>query len=74
MEKYRQMNLLLSSLAVTLGLFAAISPARAALIWGWRNLHELAPGRRALYLGCYRTFGIILCLAGILSAVDSNTP
>jgi len=65
------MNLLFSGVAVTFGLFVAASPARAADIWGWSHLDKLAPAQKALYLGCYRAFGIILCLGGVLFAVDT---
>jgi hypothetical protein len=65
------MNLLLSAVAVTLGFFVAASPTRAAEIWGWSHLDKMAPEQRALYLRCYRAFGIILCLGGVLFAVDS---
>ncbi|HEV2173777.1 MAG TPA: hypothetical protein VGR71_09430 [Nitrospira sp.] len=65
------MNLLLSAIAVTLGLFVVASPARAAEIWGWRHFDKLAPAQRALYLLWYRAFGIILCLGGMLFAIDN---
>ena len=65
------MNLLPSAFAITFGLFAATSPTRAARIWGWSHFHELPPGKRTWYLRCYRAFGIILCLGGMLFAVDN---
>jgi hypothetical protein len=65
------MNLLLSSVAVTLGLFVAASPTQAAEIWGRSHLDKLPPEQRALYLRCYRAFGIVLCLGGVLFAADS---
>jgi len=65
------MNLVLSFMAVTLGIFAAVSPTRAAEIWGRSRLEKLVPGERALYLRCCRVFGIVLCLGGVLFAVDS---
>jgi len=65
------MNLLLSAVAVTLGLFVAASPERAAEIWGRSNLDKLAPQQRVLYLHCFRAFGIVLCLGGVLFTVDS---
>jgi hypothetical protein len=69
--KVPAMNLLLSTVAVALGLFVAASPARAAEIWGRSHLDKLAPQRRVLYLHCFRAFGIVLCLGGVLFAVDS---
>lgn len=71
MLRSAQMIFLSSALAITFGLFAATSPARAARIWGWRNLVELPPGKQALYLLCYRVFGIVLCLGGVLFAIDN---
>lgn len=67
------MDLSLSALAVMLGLFAVASPTRAAELWGWRNFEKLAPQHRTLYLRWYRAFGIILCLGGMLFAVESLT-
>lgn len=64
-------NLSLSAFAVMLGLFVMTSPTRAAEIWGWSHLNKLAPKQKALYLRWYRTFGIVLCLGGVLFAVDS---
>jgi hypothetical protein len=65
------MNLLVSAIAVTFGIFAASSPLRAAEIWGWNHLHRLSPAQRVLYLRVYRAFGVVLCLGGVLFAVDS---
>ena len=70
-EKVPAMNLLLSTVAVTLGLLVAASPTRAAEIWGRSRLDKLAPEQRVLYLHCLRAFGIVLCLGGMLFAVDS---
>jgi hypothetical protein len=64
------LTLLLSTLAVTLGVFAASSPARAAQIWGWNHLDRLAPEQRDLYLRWYRVFGVVLCIGGVLFALD----
>ena len=69
--KVPAMNLVLSTVAVTLGFFVVASPTRAAKIWGRSHLDKLAPKQRALYLRCYRAFGIVLCLSGLLFAVDS---
>jgi hypothetical protein len=65
------MNLLISTLALALGIFVATSPMRATKVWGWKQLDRLGPRRRTLYLRCYRAFGIFLGLAGILFALDS---
>jgi hypothetical protein len=65
------MNLFVSTISLAIGGFVAVSPSRAAKIWGWKNFDELAPNRRTWYLRCYRTFGILIGMAGILYAVDS---
>ena len=64
-------NLLVSTVTLALGTFIAASPHRAAKIWGSQRLANLAPERRALFLRWYRAFGILLCLAGVLFAIDS---
>jgi hypothetical protein len=56
---------------MALGTFVAASPHRAAKIWGSQRLANLAPERRASFVRWYRAFGIILCLSGVLLAVDS---
>jgi hypothetical protein len=65
------MNLFISTMAVALGIFAAASPMRATKVWGWKQFDQLGPRQRTLYLRCYRAFGVILGLAGILFAVDN---
>jgi hypothetical protein len=64
-------KLLVSAVAIALGTFVAASPHRAAQIWGSQRLHKLAPERRASFVRGYRVFGILLCLGGVLIAVDS---
>ena len=64
-------KLLVSNVAIALGAFIAASPHRAAEIWGSQRLANLAPERRASFVLWYRAFGILLCLAGLLLAVDS---
>jgi hypothetical protein len=63
-------KLLVSTVAMALGTFVAASPFRAAKIWGSQRLANLAPERRASFVRWYRAFGILLCLAGVLVAVD----
>jgi hypothetical protein len=65
------MNLLISTMAVALGIFAAASPTRATKVWGWKQFDQLGPRHRTLYLRCYRAFGVLLGFAGILFALDS---
>jgi hypothetical protein len=57
---------LVSVITVAFGIVAALSPARAARVWGWKNLDHLAPAARTWYLRIYRAWGLILCAAGIL--------
>jgi hypothetical protein len=64
-------NLLVSTVTLALGTFIAASPHRAAKIWGAQRLANMAPERRAFFISWYRAFGILLCLAGVLIAVDS---
>lgn len=64
-------KLLVSTVAMALGILVAASPDRAAQIWGSQRLHKLAPERRASFVRWYRVFGILLCLGGVLIAVDS---
>jgi membrane protein YqaA with SNARE-associated domain len=64
-------NLLMSVVAVALGSFVAASPHRAAKIWGSQRLANFAPEQRTSFGRWYRVFGLILCLAGVLLAVDS---
>jgi hypothetical protein len=64
------MNLLISTIALVFGIFAAVSPAEATRVWGWKQLNQLTPGDRLLYLRWYRGFGILLGLSGILFALE----
>lgn len=63
-------NVVVSAVAMAFGGFAAASPHRAAEIWGWQRLQNLAPERRAAFISWYRVFGILLFLAGLLFEVD----
>ena len=65
------MNLLISTLAVALGIFVAASSMRATKVWGWKQFDQLGPKHRTLYLRCYRAFGVLLGFAGILFALNS---
>ena len=64
-------KLLVCAVAIALGAFVAASPHWAAKIWGSQRLANLATERRASFVRRYRVFGILLCLAGVLFAVDS---
>jgi hypothetical protein len=65
------MNVLACAIALTFGLLAMASPARAARIWGWNRFKKLPPARRVSYLRWYRVFGFVLCLGGALLAIDN---
>jgi len=65
-----QLTLIVSAVAMALGTFVAASPHRAARIWASQRLANWAPERRALFVRWYRAFGILLCLAGVLVAVE----
>ena len=63
------MTLLVSTIAFAFGIFAAVSPAQATKLWGWKQFDQLGPRDRMLYLRWYRAFGISLGLSGILLAL-----
>lgn len=65
------MILFVSTFAVLIGAFVAASPAQAAKIWGPQKLENLAPAQRVSLLRWYRAFGILLCLGGVLFALDN---
>jgi hypothetical protein len=65
------MNLLVSAIAIVLGAFVMVAPDRAAAIWGAERFQKLAPADKPLFLQWYRVFGVTLCLAAILFALDS---
>jgi hypothetical protein len=65
-----QLTLLVSAVAMALGTFVVASPHRAAKIWGSQRLANLSPERRAWFVRWYRIFGTLLCLSGMLLAVD----
>jgi len=65
------MNLLLSAAAMVFGAFIVVSPVRAARLWAAGRLDSLKPAQKAVFLGWYRIFGVILFLGGLLSSVDT---
>jgi Sec-independent protein secretion pathway component TatC len=66
-----EVNLLVSTIAMALGVFAAASPRRAAEIWGSQRLQNLAPEHKTSFVRWYRVFGVFLFLGGLLFAVES---
>lgn len=65
------MNLVLSTLALALGLFAAFAPEQAARLWNPQRLNHLAPEGRRWFVRAYRLLGVVLSITGILFALDS---
>jgi hypothetical protein len=65
------MNVGVSIVAIAIGDLIAASPDRAAKIWGWQRLANSTAEHRPVIVGWYRAFGICLCLAGVLLAVDN---
>jgi len=52
-------RLAISVIAVAFGIFATISPAKAARAWGRRNLDQLGPTARRWYFRIYRAWGVL---------------
>lgn len=65
------MNLVVSIVAIILGAFITAFPFQAARIWGSDKLEKLAPARKTVFVRWWQVFGILLCLGGMLSAIDS---
>ena len=65
------MNLLLCAVAIALGAFVAASPSRAGRIWGSELLDKLSAAQKIWLLRSWRIFGILLCLGGMLFAIDN---
>lgn len=66
------MNQLVGTAAIAIGIFFSVMPEQAARIWGRRDLTAMAQG--AVYRWLYRTLGVLLCLGGLLFAVESLWP
>jgi hypothetical protein len=64
------MNLSVSTVSFALGLFFAISPNRAAEIWGSKRIDQLGPEQLAVFLRWYRVLGIVLCIGAALVTID----
>jgi hypothetical protein len=67
-------TLFVSTVTVALGISVAVSPELWARIWGRRQLDKMPQARKKLCLRCYRTSGVLLCLAGILVAAEKIWP
>jgi hypothetical protein len=65
------MILIVSTVAIALGAFVATSPTRAARIRAPERFGRMSPQDRIPFLRWYRVFGLLLCLAGVLAAIDS---
>jgi hypothetical protein len=74
------MIVLISSVALALGIFIAASPDQATRLWGWKHINQLEPRHKTLYLCWYRAlasrFASRECwpdYAKCLTTVDSFT-
>jgi hypothetical protein len=65
------MNLAFSAIALILGLFIAVAPARAARVWNPQRLEKLPPRQKVWFLRAYRALGVVLTLTALLFALDS---
>jgi hypothetical protein len=65
------MNFTVSLIAIVLGAYIIASPAGAARIWGSEKLEKMDRAQGVVFLRWFRLFGILLCLGGVLSAIDS---
>ena len=65
------MNLVVSLVAIILGALITASPAQAAMIWGSAKLEKLTPPQKTVFVRWFRALGILICLGGILFAVDT---
>ena len=64
-------DLSVSVVSMMLGIFAVVSPARAARTWASGRFERLTPRDQAWFLRWYRAFGVILCLGSVMFALDS---
>ena len=65
------MDLALSVISIILGAFITASPDRAAKIWGSEKLQRLTPAQEIVFVRWFRALGVLICLGGILFAIDS---
>ena len=65
------MSIFLGTIAFVLGAYIGVAPTKAARIWGWPRVDNLAPKRRVAYFWAFRAMGIAICLGGGLTIVDS---
>jgi hypothetical protein len=64
-------NFAVSAITVILGAFITASPARAVKIWGSDKLARLTPAQSIVFVRWFRVLGVLICVAGILFAIDS---
>jgi hypothetical protein len=63
-------SLLVSAVAMALGVFIVVPPDQAAKIWGAKRLENLTVNRRPQLVHWYRLFGIFLFLGGLLVVIE----
>jgi len=61
-------NLVVCGAAIVLGVFFFATPEQAAKLWGQRSLADMPHG--AVVRRLYRVTGALLCLAGLLVAIE----
>lgn len=69
-DTFTAADLLVSAITMTLGVFATVSPRRAAELWASERLRNMPAGRQASFVRWYRVLGICLLLCGALLALD----
>ena len=67
------MNAIVSAAAIAIGCFFAVSPDRAARIWGWQRLANSTAERRTVLIEWHRALEICAGLSGVLLALDTFT-
>jgi hypothetical protein len=63
------LHVVVSMVTIATGIFFLAVPERAARIWGRRDLGAMANG--ATYRRLYRATGFLLCVAGLLFAIET---
>ncbi len=62
------LKFLVAALTVLIGVFFFAAPTEAARFWGKRQLDKVAHG--AMFRRLYRVTGMMLCVAGLLFALE----
>jgi len=65
------MEMIACGLSMALGILVAAFPAQTAKVWASRKLDQCTPTDRLWFVRCWRMFGVLLFLAGMLLAFDN---